>query len=99
MAHSSKTARNGAGAVPQRKVRADQLNLTDDERALLPDPDWVTEDDADFIMARRAEREPGKRASLEQVLRENCNKPSLRIPSSAASVEKPKKQLRRAAKK
>jgi hypothetical protein len=98
MARSSKTATNGAGVGPQKRVRADQLNLTDEERALLPDPDWVTEDDADFIMARRAEREPGKRANLEQVLRENGIKSPLRTPYIAAA-EKPKKRLLRAAKK
>jgi hypothetical protein len=58
--------------VPQKRVRSDQLNLTDDERALLPDPHWVTEDDADFIIAKRAEQDPGTRASLEQVLRQNA---------------------------
>jgi hypothetical protein len=53
------------------RVPTDRLNLTDEEIALLPDPDWVTEDDADFIIAVRAERKPGRRASLEQVLLEN----------------------------
>jgi hypothetical protein len=96
MAQSSKAARNGAGVVPKKRVRAEQLNLTDDERALLPDPDWVTEDDADSIMARRAEREPGKRATLEQVLRENGIHSHLRAPSVRA--EKPGKQLRAAKK-
>jgi len=71
VARSSKSGRSGPGAAAQKRVRADRLNLTDEECALLPDPEWVTEDDADFIIARRAEQEPGKRASLEQVLREN----------------------------
>jgi hypothetical protein len=48
-----------------------QTNLTAQGRALLPDPDWVTEDDADYIIGLRREREPGKRRSLEEVLREN----------------------------
>jgi hypothetical protein len=96
MAQSSKVARNGAGVVPKKRVRAEQLNLTYDERALLPDPDWVTEDDADSIMARRAEREPGKRASLEQVLRENGIHSHLR--TRYVRAEKPDKQLRAAKK-
>jgi hypothetical protein len=96
MAQSSKAARNGAGVVPKKRVRAEQLNLTHDERALLPDPDWVTEDDADSVMARRAEREPGKRASLEQVLRENGINSNPRTP--CVTAEKPDKQLRAAKK-
>jgi len=97
MAKSSQTNRSDPGA--QKRVRVDRLSLTDEERALLPDPDWVTEDDADFIIARRAEREPGKRASLEQVLLENGIRPRTTNPYTAVSAEKPKKQLLRAAKK
>jgi hypothetical protein len=52
-----------------KRVPADRLNLTDEERALLPDPNWVTEDDADAIIARRREKEPT--VSFEEVLREN----------------------------
>jgi hypothetical protein len=52
-------------------IPAGDTNLTPQERALLPDPDWVTEDDADAIIGRRREREPGRRYSLEEVLREN----------------------------
>jgi hypothetical protein len=99
MARSSKTERSVPGAFPQKRVRVDQLNLKVEERALLPDPDWVTEDDADFIVAMRAEREPGKRASLEQVLRENGIKLRPRTLDSASSAEEVKKQLLRVAKK
>ena len=52
-------------------IPADRTNLTSEERELLPDPDWVTEDDADYIIGLRREREPGRRYSLEEVLREN----------------------------
>ena len=39
-----------AGARPSA-----ELNLSKEEIAMLPDPDWVTEDDADAIVsARRA---------------------------------------------
>lgn len=99
MAKSSETDRSDVRPPAQKRVRADRLNLTDEERALLPDPDWVTEDDADFIIARRAEQEPGKRAGLEQVLRENGIKSPVGIRYATASAEKPKKQLLKAAKK
>ena len=52
-----------AGAVP-----ADETNLTSAERALLPDPDWVTEDDADFIIGMRGEHK-GKPIPLAKVLK------------------------------
>jgi hypothetical protein len=58
-------------AAVREGIPADQTNLTRQERALLPDPDWVTEDDADAIVGRRREREPGRRYSLEEVLLEN----------------------------
>jgi hypothetical protein len=41
--------------------------LTTAERALLPDPSWVTEDDADFIISRRRQFE--STVSLETVLK------------------------------
>src|SRR5713226_430995 len=50
-------------------IPAGQTNLTAKERALLPDPDWVTENDADYIIGLHREREPGKRYSLKEVLR------------------------------
>jgi len=53
----------------RKRVPADRLNLTDQERASLPDPNWVTEDDADAIVARRRQKEPT--VSFEEVLREN----------------------------
>jgi len=57
--------------LPRQGIPADQTNLTPEERALPPAPDWVTEDDADAIIGMRREREPGRRYSLEEVLREN----------------------------
>jgi hypothetical protein len=41
--------------------------LTDEEIAMLPDPEWVTEDDADAIYAHRHRHEPG--IPLEDVLK------------------------------
>ena len=60
-------SRNGnrperVGAVP-----VEATNLSADERALLADPGWVTEDDADAVVARRRRRE--KTIPLEQLLR------------------------------
>jgi hypothetical protein len=35
------------------------LDLTEEERAILKDPDWVDEDEADAIMAMRIEKSEG----------------------------------------
>src|SRR3989442_8679305 len=54
------------------RIPASETNLTVKERAMLPDPDWVTEDDADVIMSlRELEASSGKLYSLEEVLRKN----------------------------
>ena len=100
MARATKTSvqRRGPNRVmPARScvkgIPTDRLNLTAKERALLADPDWVTEDEADFIVAQRRQGERGKRASLEEVLRENSLKSKSRtIPYIAASAAKTKKQ-------
>jgi hypothetical protein len=55
-------------AALRRGVPAGETNLTSQERALLPDPDWVTEDDADYIIGMRGERE-GKPIPLAEVLK------------------------------
>jgi hypothetical protein len=75
MARASKgSTRRAATSIERprfsrKRVPADRLNLTDQERASLPDPNWVTEDDADAIVARRRQKEPT--VSFEEVLREN----------------------------
>jgi hypothetical protein len=71
MARTSKDNRIDPEAVPGKGIPADRFNLTDEERAMLVDPDWVTEDDADAIVSKRREQEPGKNVSLADVLREN----------------------------
>ena len=59
-------ARRGARLdVPRRP--ADRLDLTDEERILLPDPNWVTEDDADFIIGRRRERADSLKSTLHGI--------------------------------
>jgi hypothetical protein len=52
-----------------KRVASEVLNLTDEERAVLPDPDWVTEDDADAIVSMRRKQEGS--VSFEEVLRKN----------------------------
>ena len=47
-----------AGRAQRRDgLPVDATNLSQTERALLPDPGWVTEDDADAIVAARRRRE------------------------------------------
>jgi len=48
-------------------IPAAGTNLTPEERALLPDPDRVTEDDADAIIGLRRLKESS--VSLEEYLR------------------------------
>ena len=51
------------------RVPVEETNLTEEERALLPDPNWVTEDDADYILGLRSEKKGGKSVPLEKVLK------------------------------
>ena len=48
-------------------IPVEQTNLTEAERALLPDPSVLTEDDADAITAHRRRRETA--IPLDEVLR------------------------------
>jgi len=74
---------------PPKRISVERTNLTARERALLPDPRWVTEDDADAIMSMREEKKAaGKSYSLEQVLAEygltlERSNPSRRSPATA----------------
>jgi hypothetical protein len=43
--------------------------LTTEERGLLADPDWITEDEADDIISLRESRSGGKRIPLDDVLK------------------------------
>jgi hypothetical protein len=49
------------------RIPVEATNVSQRERALLPDPRWVTEDDADAIMAARRRRETP--VPLEQALK------------------------------
>ncbi|MDP2997255.1 MAG: hypothetical protein Q8N47_07195 [Bryobacterales bacterium] len=61
--------RNPAPAADLRQgLPVSKTNLTQQERALLPDPDWVTEDDADAIISMRRLRRPGRTYTLDEVM-------------------------------
>jgi hypothetical protein len=45
-------------------------DLSPEERAILENQDFITEDEADIIMSRRAKEEPGESVSLDEVLAE-----------------------------
>lgn len=66
--HLRRARRNPALRGTCEGIPADQFNLTPQERALLPDPDWVTEDDADAIISQRRLRTE-KPIPLETVLK------------------------------
>lgn len=55
----SKTA-TGAERRP-----SSEFKLTAKERALLKDPEWMTEDEADLIIAMRRQAEGGRSIPLE----------------------------------
>ncbi len=52
----------------RNRIPVTETNLTSAERALLPDPDWVTEDDADAIIGMRRARTE-RPIPLEKVLK------------------------------
>lgn len=63
-----RNAELAAQHVTPEGIPASPFNRTPQERALLPDLDWVTEDDADYIIGMRGERE-GKPIPLAKVLK------------------------------
>jgi hypothetical protein len=46
----------------RERISSAAVKLTDEERELLSDPDWIDEDEADRIMALRVERSQGNSA-------------------------------------
>ena len=53
------------------RTRSDGVDLSAPERKLLQDPDWITEDEADAIIAERIyQRETGRTKPLREYLRE-----------------------------
>ena len=45
-------------------------SLSPAERAILSDPNFITEDEADLIMSDRSFNEPGPRISFDELLRQ-----------------------------
>jgi hypothetical protein len=84
-ANMAKDSRNGpsngsVGAdlagLDSEKCRASthELELTAEERALLRDPEWMDEDEADAIMAMRIEKKEGGSAiPIRQYMRERAS--------------------------
>ena len=67
-------------ALPPMPV--EKTNLTPTERALLADPNYVTEDEADWIICERRLRKEGHKAiPFEEVLREYGRQPRRRVAS------------------
>jgi hypothetical protein len=55
----------------QDRMAADGVDLSAAERQFLQDPPWITEDEADAIMAERIyQREAGRAKPLREYLRE-----------------------------
>jgi hypothetical protein len=59
--------KNGSQSQRKDRIPVEATNLSRRERELLPDPGWVTEDDADAIVAARRRRETP--VPLEQALK------------------------------
>ena len=53
----------------------EETNLAPAERALLADPHYVTEDEADFIICERRKRRGGRMIPLEQLLKRYGRQP------------------------
>ena len=67
-------ARERDDVLPPMPV--EKTNLTPAERALLADPNYVTEDEADFIIGeRRMRQEAHKAIPLEQLLKRYGRQP------------------------
>ena len=61
--------RNSMARIPDR-IPVEETNLTAKERSLLPDPNWLTEDDADAITSMREIKKAGGMSySLEEALK------------------------------
>ena len=56
------------------RVATHELELSDEERALLREPEWMDEDEADAIMAMRIEKEEaGSAIPIRQYVRERAS--------------------------
>ena len=60
------------------RVATHELELSEEERALLRDPEWIDEDEADAIMAMRIEKkEAGGAIPIREYVLERAAKRSL----------------------
>ena len=55
----------GRNATTTKGRHPFSLDLTAEERTMLPDPEWVTEDDADAILGRRSMAKGGGSPAIE----------------------------------
>jgi hypothetical protein len=53
----------------QGRFPVSQSNLTPEEIKLLADPDWIDEDEADYITCKRRENEGAPAIPIEEVMR------------------------------
>jgi hypothetical protein len=82
--------------IPDR-IPVAETNLTAKERALLPDPNWLTENDADAIMAmREIKKASGKSYSLEEVLQEHGFALERSNPARCAPAASKARRIRKA---
>jgi hypothetical protein len=73
---------NGSGCADlvgvdseHNRLATHELELTEEERALLKDPEWMDEDEADAIMAMRIEKEEaGSAIPIRQYMRERASR-------------------------
>ena len=77
--HGSGNASGGADLsgldIERDRVATRDLELTEAERALLRDPEWIDEDEADAIMAMRIEKEEaGGAIPIRQYMRERASR-------------------------
>jgi hypothetical protein len=56
------------------RVATHELELSEEERALLRDPEWLDEDEADAVMAMRIEKEEaGSAIPIRQYMRDRVS--------------------------
>jgi hypothetical protein len=66
-----KEMKTRASVTPSaREMREMVAALSDEERASLKDPDFITEDEADLIICDRRAKKAGKTIPLEEILKE-----------------------------
>lgn len=67
VSQATHTSPRAGRAQRKDRIPVEATNLSQSERALLPDPRWVTADDADAVVAARRRRE--RPVPFEQALK------------------------------